>query len=295
MTVPTTSRFWRYLTVILRWLFVAVSVFLLVRLAGLSIADHLLPKVYTAKAEMLLQPKSGIPLLKPTSPTPTPFQPEFEAIESSDFLLPLIHDLGLDKAWDARIFQSKDDQLIDSESLDYMHKILKLEVKPGTDRVEITASSDLPQEAADIANAVADRYKTLRDIEEFERSNQGNDALKAQITQLEKVVDDKKAALEKMPQDQSSAYLAAQHDLDQQQSLLDAMNIRLRQDNTDFALQESPVRIICHAQPPEYPTKPNRTVCLVVTTVIAGLLSIMAASFVELISLFLRAADGQDV
>jgi uncharacterized protein involved in exopolysaccharide biosynthesis len=251
--------------------------------------------VFTAKAEMLLQPKSGIPLLKPTSPTPTPFQPEFEAIESSDFLLPLIHDLGLDKAWDARIFQSKDDQLIDSESLDYMHKVLKLEVKPGTDRVEITASSDLPQEAADIANAVADRYKTLRELEDFERNNQGNDALKAQIDRQQKVVDDKKAALEKMPQDQSSAYLAAKRDLDQQQSLLDALNVHLKQDNSNFALEESPVRIICRAKPPEYPTKPNRTVCLVVTTVIAGLLSVMAASFVELISLFLRAGEGQDV
>ena len=296
MTVPSSPRIRRYLTVVLRWLFVAVSTFILVLWGGLYVTDHLLTKVYTAKAEIQLAPRFCSPTPRVFNPTTNaPFQGEVETIQSSDFLLPIIHELSLDKAWAQRIYKSKEDQLTDQEALDYMQKILKLEFLRGANIINITASSDLPHEAADIANAVADRYKTMREVEEFQRSNEGIDALKDQIAQQEKSVADKKAALGKIAQSQSTAYLNAQRDLDQQQCLLDVMNTRLRQDDSDPPLQQSPVQIICRAVTPEYPTRPNRTFCLVVTTVVAGLLSVMAGSFVELIFLFQRAGEGQEI
>jgi uncharacterized protein involved in exopolysaccharide biosynthesis len=103
----------------------------------------------------------------------------------------------------------------------------------------------VPQEAADIANGVVDTYKAMRDQEEAARTKRGTDSLRDQITQQQKAVDDAKAAAQKQPQD---AELKRQ--LGQQQFILDALNIRLKQIIADQDLAESPVRIICRAEPP---------------------------------------------
>jgi capsular polysaccharide biosynthesis protein len=86
-------------------------------------------------------------------------------MQSPDVLLPIITDLDLDKAWAKKINAADSDELPDVDALTHMSKILKLKVVPGTNIIKITVSSDVPQEAADIANAIADRYKTMRDSE----------------------------------------------------------------------------------------------------------------------------------
>jgi capsular polysaccharide biosynthesis protein len=217
MNVPTSSRLARYLTVILRWLAITFVVFVLTILIGVYITDNLLPTVYTASAQIQVRPQNDQGF------APTNFQPEFEIMQSADFLLPIITDLGLDKAWATRIFKSKEYQLSSQDALDYMHKILKLDFVRGTNIINITVSSDVPEEAVDIVNAIADRYKTLRDAEEDQR--------------------------------------------------------------------ESPVRIISRAEIPTVPTKPDKSFAFLVMIVVGGLLSVMAASFVEIILLFLRAGE----
>ena len=62
----------------------------------------------------------------------------------------------------------------------------------------------------------------------------------------------------------------------------------------DRQLQESPVRIISRAEVPTILAKPNTARCLIVTIVGACFLSVMAASFVEIILLFLRASERTD-
>jgi uncharacterized protein involved in exopolysaccharide biosynthesis len=280
MNVPASSRLARYLTVILRWLAITFVVFVLTLLTGVSITNNLLPRVYTATARVQIRPPSSQGF------DPINFQSEFETMESSDFLVPIIHDLGLDQAWAVRIFKSKEDQLSDQDALAYMHKILKLDFVRGTNVINITASSDVPEEAAQIANAIADRYKTLRDVEQDQRESQGEDALRDQIAQQQKVVDDAKAAVGKLPQDQSPALRDAQLQIERQQSLLDALNIRLQQVLADRQIMESSVQIISRT---EIATAPDRHFALLVIIVAGGVLSVMAASFVEIILLFLRA------
>jgi uncharacterized protein involved in exopolysaccharide biosynthesis len=289
MSISATIRFKRYLTVILRWLLIILVVFALTLLSGAYITNHVLPKVYTATAQMQVhgQPHAG-------SFDETSLQAKIETMESPEILLPVINDLGLDQAWARRVFKSKEDQLAPTEALEYMHHVLRIDVIRGTDIVAITASSDVPKEAADIANAIADRYKTLRDVQEDERENRGEDSLRNQIVQQQKVVDEKKAAVGKMPQDQSPAYQAAQRELDQQQATLDALSVGLNRTRVDNQLQESPVRIFSRAEPPEYPSRPRKALDLIITIVVAGFLSIMAASFVEMILLFSRAATRTD-
>ena len=128
-----------------------------------------------------------------------------------------------------------------------MHTVLKIELLPGTSLVKITAYSEVPKEAADIANAFVDVYKALRDREETENYERGMDAFRDQIAQQQKVVEDSKAASAKLPND-----VNARRELDQQQALFDALNVRLKQVIADEKIMESPVRIISRAvAPPE--------------------------------------------
>jgi capsular exopolysaccharide synthesis family protein len=82
-----------------------------------------------------------------------------------------------------------------------MKGILKLDFSRGTNIIDITVTSEVAKECADVANAVADRYKTMRDVEEDERNNRGTESLRDQITQQQKAVDDAKAKVEGMRQE----------------------------------------------------------------------------------------------
>jgi capsular exopolysaccharide synthesis family protein len=96
------------------------------------------------------------------------------------------------------------------------------------------------------------------------------DMAKSRVQLFQTQVDD---LTEKVRHETTSALVPfrdAQRQLEQQQSLLDALNVRLKQDESDFTLQQSPVRIVSRAEPPEYPTKPNKTLNMAVS-IVAGL------------------------
>lgn len=230
MTAPDPSRLNRYLTVIIRWLLITFVVFALTVLCGVTITDNL-PKVYTATAQIEILPRGLAAAGTSTTPTPEPDQAEIEIMESPDVLLGVITDLGLDKAWAGRVFRSKEDELTPTEALAYMRKMMKINIVRGTSTIEVIASSDVPQEAAEMANAIADHYKTLRDLRQV-TSNQKRD--------------------------------------------------------------ESPVRILSRAEPPVEPSHPNKSFDFLVTIVVAGILSVMAASFVEIVLLLSRASERVD-
>jgi succinoglycan biosynthesis transport protein ExoP len=423
-------HFHEYFKIIRNRLWVIFTIFTLTVLSGYYVTNEVLPKVYTATAQIEIRPHGVVELsgLENTHTDagfdPTAFQAEFTIMQSPDVLLPIIKDLQLDKIWAKRVYKSGLEALPDQDALAYMKKILTLDFVRNTDIINITISSEVPSECSDVANALADRYKTMRDIEEEERTNRGTDTFRDQIAQQQKVVDaarkkvedmrqklgaehveipgvggsltdrdeaelDKRQAdllaaqedydarrvlLEsvlKLPDDQfittmkaiqrpeddidalsasvlkmetdissllSKGYAPnhpdvlseqaeldatkkqitalvagqrramtldndmaqsrvdllqsqvdkltqkvredttnalvpfneAQRDLIQQQSLLDALNVRLQQDIADSRLQESPVRIISRAQPPQTPSTPNKTVNYSIS-VLAGL------------------------
>jgi uncharacterized protein involved in exopolysaccharide biosynthesis len=277
MPIPSSSRFQRYLSVISRWLMVFGLVFVLAKLAGDYATNHFLPQYYRATLKIEITPWAP-DLQEKRNPgfdqIEIGFQDDIVIIGSPDVLLPVVHDLGLETAWAKRIYKSKEDSISDQEALAYMNKILKLDFDtvPKTNMIDITVTDDDPKEAADIANAIADRYKTMRDVEMDQRNNRGLDALREQISEIQKEVDESKDAADKA----------------RQQALLDALNIRLKQDQADIQLQQSPVRIVSRA---EVPTKPDHRIAPMFTIIVAGILSLLAASFVEMILLFQRAAE----
>ena len=122
-------------------------------------------------------------------------------MQSKDILMPVITDLGLDKIWAKRVYKSTFDKLPEQDAMAYMNRIFHPDYKRGTDIIMLTVTGDLPQECADIANHIADRYKAARDAEVDQKSTKGTTALQDQITQQTAEVKAKRDAVEAMRQD----------------------------------------------------------------------------------------------
>jgi capsular exopolysaccharide synthesis family protein len=96
------------------------------------------------------------------------------------------------------------------------------------------------------------------------------DMAKSRVVLLQTQVDE---LTKKVREDTTNALVPfrdAQRQFEQQLSLLDALEVRLKQVIADSQLQESPVRIISRAEPPEAPSKPNKSLNYMVS-VMAGL------------------------
>ncbi len=192
--IPVTAlvRFTRYLTALLRWSLIILVVFALTNLASRSIINGF-PKVYTATARIQLRPPGS---------SGESDQPSLEAaraaMQSRDFLLPIILEFNLDQEWAGRASKWKEEALSPTEALAYLHKVLKIDEVPGTSIISVSVSSDVSKEAADIANSIMDRYKTMRDAAIDQPTNHPDDLLRHEIAQQQKVVDDAKAEIDKI-------------------------------------------------------------------------------------------------
>ena len=122
-------------------------------------------KMYSATAEIELN-LAWTPALNTADRAfdPALFSAEVKDMLSDANLMPVLQQLKLDRIWAKRL-QSDHDTLSPQEALDHLRNVLKIENPRRTDIVEITAYSEIPQEAADIANAITDSYKTRREQE----------------------------------------------------------------------------------------------------------------------------------
>ncbi|MCE0523187.1 MAG: polysaccharide biosynthesis tyrosine autokinase [Methylacidiphilales bacterium] len=184
------------------------TIFALTMVSGVYVTNEVLPKIYTATAQVRINATHVLDvqgLGQIGSPDkiidPITFSTEYEIMKSPEVLEPIIKNLQLDKVWAKRVFKTNLDSIPMQDALAYMDKILKLDYTHGTSIIDITASSEVPKECADIANAVAIGYKHKRDDEENLKSNRGTDSLRDQITQQQDAVDQKTKEVEKMRQD----------------------------------------------------------------------------------------------
>jgi hypothetical protein len=76
--------------------------------------------------------------------------------------------------------------------------VLSFDPIRGTSIINITAVSQVPEDASDIANAVAQRYKAIRDSEMAAKGGLGIESYTDQIKQQQAVVDDKQALVDKL-------------------------------------------------------------------------------------------------
>ncbi|HWX21436.1 MAG TPA: protein kinase [Candidatus Binatia bacterium] len=135
---------------------VGLLVFVLT-LATATVITFLLPKTYRATARIKLEQVA--PAGAATSPSYDPYmvQREMEVIKSDGaILLKVIGDLKLDERWGERFARGKLDSAEAASLL-----ISGMEIRPvrNTQILDIGFHSDSPREAAEIANAIAERYR----------------------------------------------------------------------------------------------------------------------------------------
>ena len=234
-------------------MWVIFTIFALTFISGIYVTEQVLPKWYSATATIRIQGEvHNLKGMLPDMDRPidnTEFQNEYETMHSSKVLLPIIKSLGLDKTWAKRVYKlSADTALPDQDALAYMNSNLAIVYTHGTNMVNITARSQVPQEAKDIANALVASYKKLRDDDQAQKSGVGVETLRDQIADQQKVVDDAKAKRDQLRTDLGIIYtsgsgssgplgpdiqsqelearqkdlLTAQQDLDKRQVLFDS-------------------------------------------------------------------------
>jgi succinoglycan biosynthesis transport protein ExoP len=200
----STVHFGEYLKVLRTRFWIIFTIFVLTVVSGWYVTDQVMAKVYSASALIRVAPRGeeavtsfdGTGTDRPFDQTA--FQSESEIMKSSKLQLPIINQLGLDKIWARTVYKGSVEKLTPQEALGYMSHVLDISFKRGTSLIEITADSQDPQEAAQIANAVADQYKLMRDADEASRSNRGSDSIRDQIAQQQKIVDDRRAIVDKL-------------------------------------------------------------------------------------------------
>jgi uncharacterized protein involved in exopolysaccharide biosynthesis len=138
-----------------------ITVFLMVMIISTAIT-FILPERFASTARIKVEPDAS-----PTQPATGEFhfdpyfiQTTFEIIQSPAVLDPAIDKLNLNVAWGRKYFAGQ--TLKSSQTLEILKQRLQLAPVGNTDLVAITVYSDDRNEAAQIANAVAEAYRDFR-------------------------------------------------------------------------------------------------------------------------------------
>ena len=101
-------HFSEYFKVVRTRLWVIITIFLLTLVSGWYVTTEVLPKIYSATAQIQIQPRGevSVPTID-SAQTDKPFdsvsfQAEFEIMQSPNVLLPIINDLQLNQKWAVR-------------------------------------------------------------------------------------------------------------------------------------------------------------------------------------------------
>jgi Mg-chelatase subunit ChlD/uncharacterized protein involved in exopolysaccharide biosynthesis/anti-sigma factor RsiW len=113
-------------------------------------------------------------------------QTEFETIKSDAVLSKVLEKLNLNETWAKK--RGSSTKLSTRETLQLLKKSLDLRSVPNTSFIEIGVKSDKPEEAAEIANAVAEAYRDYRGEQRKELSKKGIEALEERRAQQENAV-----------------------------------------------------------------------------------------------------------
>jgi polysaccharide biosynthesis transport protein len=169
---------------------VILAVFLLVVITA-TLVTFILPESYSSTARIKVErDQSDIMgmMERNVGPMYDPYfiQTEFELIQSEVILSNVVAELDLNRTWGKKY---KDGESLKSqESIDLLKKVMKLSPTRNTSLIEITVFDDKPDQAARIANAVAEAYKNHRQNQRKQLSEGGIEALERRfLAQQEKV------------------------------------------------------------------------------------------------------------
>ncbi|MCS7063802.1 MAG: polysaccharide biosynthesis tyrosine autokinase [Methylacidiphilales bacterium] len=193
-------HFLDYWRVIKNRLPIIITVLVLTVASGYFTTVYLITKVYAATAQIQVnKPQRDIEVFRRDHSNfydPHYFQSEFELIQSKKILYPVIEKLGLDKVYAQRLLK-QDTPLPVDLMYDYLTKnLLKLDYRRGTNIITITGLSEDPEEAARIANSIAQVYIDTRREDEKARASRGLKSLSEEIEKQRKVVAESRQKVE---------------------------------------------------------------------------------------------------
>jgi capsular polysaccharide biosynthesis protein len=253
---------------------VMVTVFLVV-LATSIVITFILPETYASTARMVVEDPSA------SGPTYDPYflQTEFEIIHSQVVLTQVIDKLNLKVAWGKKY---NNGQALDTiETLKVLQQRFTLNTIRNTKYIELTAYSEDPNEAAQLANGVAEAYQNYHSQLETSNKRKAFELMQARAKQQESQMQlaqtdvdslrqkfniPSNAVASQSPQEQ--AYWDKKRDLDQLIELHKTLTTNIKA--FYLVISDPPVIFTDAAEPSRIPAKPNKTLNIVVGA-IAGI------------------------
>jgi polysaccharide biosynthesis transport protein len=179
---------------------VILAVFLLVTLTT-TVVTFILPKSYASTVRMKVEKDApdivGIADRAYSSAyDPYWVQTEFETIQSKSILYQVITNLDLTKKWAERFKQEGELRMDDTYAI--LKGSVDVRQARNTSLLEISAFSDDPQEAAVIANKIAEIYRESRLNQRLQASTRGIETLEREWDKQDKLVKGKQAEVDRM-------------------------------------------------------------------------------------------------
>ena len=183
---------------------VILAVFLLVTITT-TLVTFILPKSYASTVRIAVDKNSqggGLDGQKSSSTfDPYWIQTEFEKIQSKTMLHVVITNLGLNHRWAVRLKEESDFKT------DMTYRMLKSQIdvrqSRNTSLIEIRAFSEIPGEAAEIANEIAKVYRQYRIDLRSGKSKEGIATLQAELDKQERRFQEKQTEVDKLKEELS--------------------------------------------------------------------------------------------
>ena len=169
---------------------VILAVFLLVVITA-TLVTFILPETYSSKCRIKVErdqtdiPFSSDPRIGGQY-DPYFIQTEFETIQSERVLSNVVASLNLREVWGKKFADGK--VLKTDEAIGLLKGKIDLRPVRNTSYIEIIVSSEKPDEAADLANAIAKAYQAYRKDVRKGLTSGGIEALKEQMAEQEKKI-----------------------------------------------------------------------------------------------------------
>ncbi len=199
-------------------------------------------------------------------------QTEFEVLQSQAVLGKVISALNLNVEWGGKY--AGGGTLMTNESIAILKRHLNLAIERNTKLIEISFTSKDPNEAARIANAIAEAYLDYRLerrnqemlkgfqvlMDEFEKEDRNIEAKQAELEQMRKQLNvPNPEPVDELLKTNFPSYFQAKQELQKMIELHKLLQAKITAEKIDLDIpRTATVQIIDAAQPPKSPASPNR-------------------------------------
>lgn len=279
-----------------RFTAVFITVFGLVLLTSVIIT-FLLPKVYASTARIVVEhgvcqvPYGEVSHAKydPTTLTRT-----FGRLQSQEVLIPVIEKLKLNENWEKKFFG--DEPMPTAEVLKRLYHCVQLGTIPDTYYITITAYSEDRNEAAAIANAIADSYLDFRLQQERDQAAEAIKILQARFKQGAEEIQREQSELETLSaklkistagtndQTQLNAlFQDKKRHLERLSEMHEVLGAKVNQQiiNSHIPNAGMPITITDLAVPSDVPVRPNKIVNISIRAIAGIILGLIAGAVAE--------------